>query len=205
MPELLTFSCPSCKTKLTITSKSIKEFLCNTCGHTIVVKSECGITYLEEKEKSIDDLSPVILSGVSLDETSEKPSQDMPVGTATEMPTSSNPKSFEHEEFFDGISSDITNQKIIEKISRLQNSREMLLQGYKKTKMVGIVICLVTLILIYLLLPVYSSYEELFKALGITFIPVILVFTIFLLVRRNAVLSNINYINQKIDNIKDIK
>ena len=88
------------------------------------------------------------------------------------------------------------------KISKLHFLQDGIRQDYAKSKVTYTVLCLVTLVIIYAIFPIFDNYSDLFIAIGITFSPVIIGFLILFLINRKAAQSNYHFIETVIINLR---
>lgn len=194
MADVIILSCPNCDTKLIIKNAVIKQFICNTCGQEYLIKREGGITYLEKKEQTTDYGEQYIKSNSFEDEDFSEVTED-------------NLESVNLHTIDRVITESLADDKSIaeqidNKISNLQILQNEIQQQYAKSKVTYTVLCLVTLAIIYAIFPIFDSYNDLFIAIGITFVPIIIGFVIYFLINRKAAQSNYHFIETVIINLR---
>jgi len=210
MADIITISCPNCNTKLNIKNIGINQFICNTCGHEYLIKREGGITYLEDIEPSIDfmeeNTKTNVVQDIVFNEDTEDDLgiEDLTMGIEYQQPFT-NPHLVDIVKSEPLLDKKNNAEQIDKKISKLQILQNRIQQNYAKSKVTYTVLCLVFLVIIYALFPIFDSYNDLFIAMGITFIPVILGFVILFLKHRKVALSNINFIETVIINLQQEK
>lgn len=207
MTDILSLSCLNCNSKFIIKNIGIKQFVCNNCGREYLIKREGGITYLEEMEPSFDLVEK---------NTQTNSVQDMPFEGNTEdnLGNVKTLMGFEDKQpitnlppvgigISDLLSDDENITKRIDiKISKLHFLQDGIRQDYAKSKVTYTVLCLVTLVIIYAIFPIFDNYSDLFIAIGITFSPVIIGFLILFLINRKAAQSNYHFIETVIINLR---
>lgn len=208
MADIITLSCPNCSAKLVVRNSSVKQFLCNTCGHEYLIKREGGVTYLEdiefrndiseEKKQTNSSQGKGIKENIAYEVGLEyQPKEVDDESLSTELPLINITKS-------DPSSDDKNYVKQIDvKISKLQIQQAEIQRNLHKTKVTYTIICLITMVICYALLPVFDSFNDLFLAIAVAFGSIILVFIIFFHKYKKSALSNQNYIETIINNLQN--